>query len=242
MKRERVEILFQDEVLLIVSKPAGMLSIPDRFVPEKENLLDWLRDRFGQVFVVHRLDRETSGVICFARTEDAHRHLSLQFENRQVNKYYLALAEGSMPEESYMVDKPIAPHPTQSGKMILSKKGKESLTLVRPLERFRAFTLVEAEIRTGRTHQVRVHLQALGHPLVADPLYGRREALLLSEVKIHGYHLGRDQEERPLLQRTALHAWKLVLEHPVSGQKMSFEAPLPRDLQAVLQQLRKWGR
>ncbi|MCB0632384.1 MAG: RluA family pseudouridine synthase [Saprospiraceae bacterium] len=237
----RPDILYADEHQLIVHKPTGMLSIPDRHVPEKLNLLDWLQQKYGQVLTVHRLDKDTSGVICFARHAEAHRHLSLQFEHNQVQKYYLALLDGQLHQAEGIIDQPIAPHPTRPGRMVVNKHGKEALTHFRRLESFQRFTLVEAEIKTGRTHQIRVHFQSLGFPLAVDEFYGPRPALYLSEIKGRAYRQGKDQDERPLLDRLSLHARQLSLtlfgkEHPES-----FEAPLPKDLSVALKQLRKWN-
>lgn len=236
------EVLYEDEAVLVVNKPAGLLTIADRF-GNADNLHGWLERRYGRVFVVHRLDRETSGVLCFARTEDAHRHLSLQFEHHAVDKFYLALVDGVVQEEEGEIDRPIGPHPTIAGKMVVAAWGKPSLTFYRVLERFRNFTLVEALLKTGRTHQARVHLQSIGYPLAVDALYGRRTALLLSEIKGRAYKMGKfSDEERPLLERTALHAFRLRFDHPTSEERMEFRAEPPKDLNAVLQQLRKWGQ
>lgn len=239
---KKVQVLHSDDHLLVVNKESGVLSIPDRFVPEKFNLQTYLSETFGRTWVVHRLDRETSGVICFARTESAHRQLSQQFAERTVQKIYLALVDGRLLHPEGSIEKAIAPHPTQAGKMIAGAKGKPSLTHYRVQELFKAFTLVEAEIHTGRTHQVRVHFAAIGHPLAVDPLYGKREGFFLSEVKGRSYHLGKNQEERPLMSRTTLHAWQLTLTHPHTNQRMTFEAAPPKDFAAVLKQLRKWGK
>ena len=241
MPKLKPEILFEDEQLIVANKPPGLLSIPDRFALEKPNLLALLTNEYGKVWTVHRIDRETSGLICFARNEEAHRHLSQQFEQRTVEKTYLALLDGGATPEAGTIDRPIAESHTQPGKMVVAKKGKNAVTHYQVVERFRLFTLVEARIETGRTHQIRVHFESIGHPLAVDSLYGRREALLLSEIKQKGYHLGRGQEERPLMSRMPLHAWKLALDHPHAGERMEFEAPLPKDFAAVLKQLRKWG-
>ena len=241
MSKQKPEILYEDEHLIVANKPPGLLSIPDRFAPEKPNLLGLLNQRYGRAWTVHRIDRETSGLICFARNEEAHRHLSQQFEQRTVVKTYLALLDGpALPEEG-TIDRPIAESQNQPGKMTVAKKGKSAVTHYKVAERFRQFTLVEARIETGRTHQIRVHFESIGHPLAVDSLYGRREAFFLSEVKLKRYQLGRDEEERPLMSRMPLHAWKLALEHPHTGERMEFEAPLPKDFAAVLKQLRKWG-
>ncbi len=236
------EVLYEDKAVLVVNKPAGLLTIADRF-GNADNLHEWLERRYGRVLVVHRLDRETSGVLCFARTEEAHRHLSLQFEHHAVDKFYLALVDGVVQEDEGEIDRPIGPHPTVAGKMVVAAWGKPSLTFYRVLERFRNFTLVEALLKTGRTHQARVHLQSIGYPLAVDALYGRRTALLLSEIKGRAYKMGKfSDEERPLLERTALHAFRLRFDHPASEERMEFRAEPPKDLNAVLQQLRKWGQ
>lgn len=237
----RPDILFEDEHQLIVNKPAGLLSIPDRHVPEKPNLLDWLQQRYGSILTVHRLDKETSGVLCYARHAEAHRHLSLQFEHGQVRKCYLALLDGLLREKQGIIDRPIAPHPTRAGRMIVSKQGKAAVTHFRLLESFQRFTLVEADIKTGRTHQIRVHFQALGFPLAVDEFYGPRPALYLSEIKGRGYQLGKNKEERPLLGRLSLHAQQLSITPFGQAEIQTFVAEPAKDLSVTLKQLRKWN-
>lgn len=236
------EILYQDEALVVVAKPTGVLSIPDRFDPGKPNMHDALAARFPRVWTVHRIDRETSGAIVFALDEDAHRSLSLQFERRTVEKTYLALVEGVPLPDSGVIEQPIGPHPGKPGQMTIMRRGKYALTKYRVQEAFRGYALVEATILTGRTHQVRIHLASIGHPLVADPLYGRSEALFLSQIKSKGFHMGKLQEETPLIHRTALHAWRIAFDHPRSDERITVEAPLPKDLKAALNQLRKWRK
>lgn len=235
------EILYEDEHLVIADKPAGLLSIPDRN-GNKDNLVTALEKQFGKVFIVHRLDRETSGVICFARNEAAHRHLSIQFERHTTDKFYLALLDGVLHHDEGEIDKPIGEHPHIPGKMAITHPGKPSLTFYRTLERFKRYTLAEALIKTGRTHQIRVHFQSIGYPLAVDALYGRRAAFYLSEIKGKSYKSGKyTEEERPLMDRTSLHSYRLRIDHPVSGERLEFRAEIPRDLAAVLNQLRKWG-
>ncbi len=242
MSRLLPDIIYEDEHLLLANKPAGLLSIPGRYDKDAHSLLGLLNQRYGKVWTVHRIDRDTSGLIVFARNEEAHRHLSLQFEERRTKKSYLALLEGRLLQGEGLIDSPIAEDPAHPGKMMVARRGKAARTHYRLLESFRFFSLVEAEIETGRTHQVRVHFASIGHPLAADEMYGRRAAIFLSDIKQRGYHLGRGQEEQPLMSRLALHAWKLEFEHPATGEAMAFEAPLPRDFSAVLNQLRKWGK
>ncbi len=246
----KLDIIFEDDHILVVNKPANLLTIPDRFDAEKPSLYADLTKKFGKIFTVHRLDRETSGILVFAKTEEAHRHLSMQFENHETRKVYIALLDGVTHQDEGQIDGPITEHPTQLGKMMVSKKGKESLTLFKVIERFKHFTLVEADIRTGRTHQIRVHFQSLGYPLAVDAMYGRRAALYGRDFK-KKFKVGKfTEEELPMMKRTTLHALKLTFSHPhptvsgstISHETVSFETELPKDFRALLNQLRKWGK
>jgi 23S rRNA pseudouridine1911/1915/1917 synthase len=242
MKKD-IEILYQDDAIVIVSKPSGVLTIPDRFDASKVNLYHFLQQLFGEIFIVHRIDRETSGIVCFARTAEAHRFLSQQFEARDAEKFYLALVEGKMHSTEGIIDKPIAESMTEPGKMVIAKRGKQSITHWRVLEEFRHYTLIEAEIKTGRMHQIRIHLQSDGYPLAIDGTYGKKTEFMLSDVKLRKFKSGKfSEEERPLMSRTTLHAYRLVLTHPESGERMNFVCEPPKDFQAVLNQLRKWGK
>ena len=236
-------IFYEDEHLLVVNKPSGLLTIPDRF-GNKESLQAELEKRYGKVFVVHRLDRETSGILCFARNEAAHRHLSMQFEHHSTDKFYHTLVDGVLHHEEGEINKPIGEHPTIPGKMVVASWGKPSLTFYRALEHFAHFTLVETLIKTGRTHQIRVHLQHIGYPLAVDAVYGRREAFFLSEIKGKKYKSGKftDEEEKPLMARSSLHSSRLRLDHPVTEERLEFRSELPKDFAAVLNQLRKWDK
>jgi RluA family pseudouridine synthase len=243
MKANALNTIFADEHLIVCEKPSGMLSIPDRFDLTKPNVYHQLEAEYGQVWIVHRIDRETSGILVFARNEEAHRQLNQQFLERTVEKIYLALVEGRPVPPNGSIDKAIAPHPSIPGKMIASGKGKSALTLYQVVDTFKAFSLVEADIKTGRTHQIRVHFASIGHPLVVDPLYGKRDAFYLSEVKMRNFNLKKTQdEERPLVSRLTLHAHKLTLDHPATGERMAFTCELPKDFRALLSQLEKWGR
>ncbi len=240
LKMVQYTLIHEDEHLLIVNKPAGLLTIPDRIAPDKPNLVRALQSKYGKVMVVHRLDRETSGILCFARNEDAHRHLSIQFEKHTVDKFYHALLDGVLHADEGEIDRPIGEHPVIPGKMAISRSGKPSLTFYRALERFKRFTLAEVLIKTGRTHQIRVHMLSVGYPLAIDAVYGRRDAILLSEIKGKSFRLGKfTEEERPLMSRSSLHASRLRIDHPHTGERMQFETELPKDFAAVLSQLRK---
>jgi len=235
------ELIYEDEQIVVVSKPAGLLTIPDR-AGNKDNLVTALERNYGKIFIVHRLDRETSGILCFARNEAAHRHLSMQFEHHTSDKFYYALVDGVLHHDEGEIDKPIGEHPGISGKMAILHTGKPSLTFYRAIERFKRFTLVEALLKTGRTHQIRLHFQSIGYPLAVDAVYGQRPALFLSEIKGKAYRSGKySEEERPMMERTSLHAYRLRIDHPATGERMEFKAELPKDFAAVLSQLRKWG-
>jgi RluA family pseudouridine synthase len=230
------EILFEDDVVVVIDKPAGLLSIPDRFGVEIPNAEAILRKKYGEIYVVHRLDKDTSGVMVFAKSEGAHKNLSLAFENRQITKKYLALVDGvPLPSEGE-IEAPIGEDPSKAGKMkVDTKTGKDSSTSFKIVERFRKYSLLELNPKTGRQHQIRVHCAYIGHPLVVDILYGKRKELKLSEFK-RGY---KGSSEKPILGRLALHAKSLTFNHPTSGQELTFEAELPKDIKATLNQMRQ---
>jgi 23S rRNA pseudouridine1911/1915/1917 synthase len=233
-----IPVLFEDENLIILDKPAPLLTIPDRFNHAETNLAALLRSKFNDIFVVHRLDRETSGVILFAKNAESHRKLCAAFEDRLVRKKYLAIVNGTPKETKGIIELSIDEHPSKKGTMIISKKGKESVTEFSVLESLGNFSLVEAVPFTGRTHQIRVHLHAIGHPLAVDPVYGTRKELYLSEIK-RKFKTAKETEEQPLVSRCTLHSCSLTFPHPVSGEMITVESPLPRDMNALLAQLRK---
>ncbi|MEL6718160.1 MAG: RluA family pseudouridine synthase [Bacteroidota bacterium] len=240
--KKKYTILHEDDHLVIINKSAPFLTIPDRFNSDKINLYQSLKNKYGEIFTVHRLDMETSGVICFAKTADAHKHLSQQFEARTTQKIYHAIVQGVVTNESGEINEPIAAHLHIAGKMTTHKKGKPSLTYYRVVERFKRYSLVELDLKTGRTHQIRVHLSSIGHSLAIDRLYSNKEAFYLSEIKQRSYKTSKFEQERPLMNRLSLHAHQLTIQHPQTQEKVTFEAPLPKDFRAMLQQLRKWGK
>lgn len=230
-------IIHEDENLIALNKPSGLLSIPDR-EGKDISLKKLLIEKYGGIFTVHRLDRGTSGLIVFAKNEITHKHLSLQFEERQTEKIYLGLVLGSMLERKGSIDAPIAEHPAKKGLMSVYRKGKESLTDYEVMEDFKIFSWVRFQIHTGRTHQIRVHAKHIGNPIVCDELYGDGKPVLLSSLK-HKFKLSKNElEERPILNRLALHALSLKVK-TVNEGVLHLEAPLPKDLRALLQQLRK---
>jgi 23S rRNA pseudouridine1911/1915/1917 synthase len=246
---EPLVLLYEDRDALVVDKPADLLVEPDRWDETKPNLIGAMQalsasrgDEGFRARLVHRLDRDTSGVVLVAKSVDAERLLGQAFERGEIHKRYLALVEGEHPladGEFEEIALPIGPDAKRSGVMQVRDDGKPSLTRVSVAQRFRGFTLLECSPRTGRTHQIRVHLAATGFPLVVDPLYGRRRALLLSEIKA-SYRHKPGQTETPLIGRLTLHA--LGIEFPLvadPARRVVVESPLPRDFVRTLKQLAK---
>ncbi len=231
-------IVLDNNDLVALNKPPGLLSIPDREGTEP-SLKTFLQKKFERIFTVHRLDRETSGIIVFAKNEEMHRHLSMQFEERQTEKIYVGLVIGSMEKKKGSINSSITEHPVKKGMMIIHQKGKEALTDYEVLEDFSLYSWVQFQIHTGRTHQIRVHMKELGHPLACDELYGDGKPILVSSIKRKKFKLSKDvEEETPILGRLALHSYQLRFKD-LSGQLVSLEALPPKDLRATLQQLRK---
>lgn len=238
--KNTLEILFEDDQVVVVNKPAGLLTLPDRYLPDIPNLRSMLLDRFGDIFTVHRLDRDTGGVLVFAKNAEAHKSLNDQFEHREVRKIYHALVSGIVEQDELAIDIPIEPDLARKGLMRPSARGKESLTLVKVLKRFRGFTLLECDLRTGRQHQIRVHCSAIGHPLVVDPQYGGGDKFLVSSIK-RRFNLQKFEEEKPLIDRLTLQSVSLEFSHPISGEKIIASAPYPKDFRAIIQVLEKYA-
>jgi 23S rRNA pseudouridine1911/1915/1917 synthase len=230
-------IMYEDDDIIVINKPSGMLSIPDR-EGKDISLKKILQDKYEQVFTIHRLDKDTSGLIVFGKNAGTHQELSRQFEQRETKKIYQGLVLGSPSQKSGQIDAPIAEHPVKKGMMTVYRNGKESLTDYEVLKDYSIYSWMQFRIHTGRTHQIRVHMKLLGHPVVCDELYGDGKPVLLSSIKPK-YKLSKDQEEeQPLLNRLALHAYSLGLTL-MNGEAKEFTAPLPKDLRATLQQLDK---
>ena len=236
MQRKSWEIIKETDDFVAINKPAGLLSIPDRDADEI-SLKKILKDIYGEIYTVHRLDRETSGVIIFAKNESAHKYLSKLFEERTVEKYYLGLVNGTPAEKENTIDAPIAQHSVKSTKMIIHKRGKPSVTDYKVLEQFRKFSYLQFRIHTGRTHQIRAHMKFLGHPLFNDATYGGDKVLQGTSFAKYKTFV---HNAFSLIPRQALHAKSLGFEHPRTGQWMQFDTDLPQDFQQVLDKWEKY--
>ena len=226
-----LDIVYEDEWMAVVNKPQGMVVHP---APGNETgtlvsaLLFHIKDLSGingelRPGIVHRLDKDTSGLLVIAKNDAAHNSLAKQIEEKSARRIYAAIVHGNIKEESLTIDKSIDRSRTDRKKMAVSVGGRHAVTHIRVLERFGAFTYVEAELETGRTHQIRVHLSSIQRPVAGDQAYGPKD------VKLHK-------------NGQLLHAKKLVLRHPSTGEEMTFEAPLPDYFENVLQKLRSTAR
>ncbi len=235
-----LKALYEDRHLIVVDKPPGLVVHPGAGV-YSGTLVNALLHRcpdlagIGGVLrpgIVHRLDKDTSGVLVVAKDDLAHRSLSDQFRKHTAERNYVGIVFGQLPEEG-QVDAPVGRHPTHRKKMsVRPRKGRDARTYWRVLERFRSFNLAEFRLETGRTHQVRVHLSSIGHPILGDPLYGGRKRLASMEPLALRQGLQR-------LKRQALHAASLGFVHPVTGDVLKFSSPLPEDIREAIALLRR---
>ena len=214
-------VVHEDEHLLVIDKPAGLVVHPGSGNWSGTMMNALLHHAKGaanlpRAGIVHRLDKDTSGLLVVAKTEAAQASLVRQLQARTVKRTYLALARGKV-SGGGTIDAPIGRHPVQRTRMAVVASGKPAVTHYRVKRRFAAHTLLECSLETGRTHQIRVHLASIGHPIEGDPMYAG---------KAHG-----------TFRRQALHAWKLAFEHPATGKAVRFEAPLPEDFRALLEAL-----
>jgi len=237
-------ILYEDESLLVIDKPAGMVVHPAAGHSGGtlvNALLHHCRDLSGiggvlRPGIVHRLDKETSGLLVVAKSDEAHWGLAGQFKRREVRKTYLALVYGEPKTDGGRIEAAVGRHPTDRKRMSTqSRRGRSAVTVWRIRDRYGVAALLEVDIETGRTHQIRVHLTDLGHPVVGDRVYGGA-----GRVRSVGDPAARARMKA--LDRQALHAWRLAFTHPVTGEKMQFSAPLPEDMAGLCAFLRERGK
>ena len=232
-------VLYADDDIVVLNKKSGLLIAADRYDEAAPRLDIEAESEFGKLFAVHRIDKDTSGAIVYARNEKAHRSLSLQFEHREVEKIYHCLVYGRPLWETLHADEALLPDGDAKHRTVVNKKsGKNSVTDFRLIGVCGQYAWIEAVPKTGRTHQIRAHLAAHGLYIVCDPLYGgNQKPVRLSDFKKKWN--GDVFEERPLLARLALHAYKLTFAHPATGERMAFYAPYPKDMDATRKQLAK---
>jgi RluA family pseudouridine synthase len=215
-------IIYQDENLLAVNKPSGFLTIPGGFSTDTPVLKPLLEGVFGELWTIHRLDKDTSGIILFARNAKAHSHLNQQFDRRQVSKEYRAIVYGVPEWKTFDVNQPLLVNGDRSHRTIPSSRGKPAFTAIKVLHHFPCFTYLSAHPKTGLTHQIRAHLSSISFPILADELYAKKNIL---------------PDDYSIISRLALHAYQIQFEHPVSLDKTILCAPIPDDFRSALDQL-----
>jgi 23S rRNA pseudouridine1911/1915/1917 synthase len=249
-----IQVVYEDEALTVVNKPAGMVTHPAKgnwrgtLVNAIQFHFDTLSTLAGEnrPGIVHRLDRDTTGLLVVVKDDLAHRRLALQFELRQVHKEYLALVYGVPERDSDYIERSIGFHPVSREKMAIRSTqdgGKPAVTFYEVVERFRGYALVRCQPQTGRTHQIRVHLTHIGHPIVADKAYSGRDKLTLADLIDRGIPVAsktaEGEHETTLIERQALHAYALRFTHPFTGKEIALHAAPPADMTRTLEALRQ---
>lgn len=231
-----MEILYQDETLLVINKPAGLSTLPDGYNPTLPHVKSVLELQTGRLWIVHRLDKGTSGVLLLARTAESHRSLNTQFEQHQVSKIYHALVIGNPIWHVKTIDLPLRPNGDRSHRTLIDRdNGKLAISHLKVLERFGHYCLVEAAPETGRTHQIRAHLSSEDLYIIGDKLYGFRK----SGIPMESHPQYEIDLSKISVAGIGLHARSLEINHPISGQRLKFEALYPACWEEILQLLRK---
>lgn len=231
--------VYSDSEIVVLNKKSGWLTAADRYDAESPRLDEAAKKEFGELFAVHRIDIDASGLVLYARNEDVHARLLQQFNTGKVEQVFHCLVYGRPQWKELHADLKLLPDGDQRHRTTVNKKiGKVSITDFRLLCSPGPFSWIEAIPRTNRTHQIRIHLQQNGVNIVCDPLYsGNQKPVRLSDIKKKWN--GDTQEERPLLKRLALHAWSISFEHPADGKRLVFTAPYQKDMDATRKQLAK---
>ncbi len=230
-----ITIVYEDEDIAVIDKPKGMVVHPAAG-NENGTLVNALLYHMGERLsgiggerrpgIVHRIDKDTSGLLVIAKNDFAHNILSEGLKTHSIDREYMAIAIGNFKDDGATVNKPIGRNPRDRKKMAIVADGREAITHYTVAERFDGFTLLKVKLETGRTHQIRVHLSSVGHPLAGDEVYG-------------GGNTKFEKQNKDLLAGQALHAYRLTLTHPKSGEVLTFESPLPKYFEALLEKLRK---
>jgi tRNA pseudouridine32 synthase / 23S rRNA pseudouridine746 synthase len=225
-------ILYSDDQIVIVNKPAGLLSIPDGYDPTLPSLSGIMRKELGEIWIVHRLDKDTSGAILFARTAEVHRDLNIQFTAHKVQKIYHALVEGSPAWTDQSVSSPLKVNGDRRHRTVVNyKQGKPAKTEFTVIEKFEGVSLIAGRPKTGYTHQIRVHLSSIGYPILVDHLYNHR-------YKTSSAGEPPKREAECWINRLALHAFQLTFQNLITNIKFTIQAPYPDDFQIALERLR----
>ncbi len=238
--KNKLEVLFENKSIIALAKPPGLLSVPDRYKADRPSLATMILTSFPTARPLHRLDLETSGVLLFCLDPEAFGWYSDQFESRTISKKYIAITDGRCITNEGQIDAALLTQST--GKVAINKKGKPSQTNWRLIESFRNHSIFELQPLTGRTHQIRVHLSSLGHPIVGDITYGSKGPLFISSLKgKNKYNLSKDtEEERPVIERVALHASAITFNDFLTKKPIEVIAELPKDMRVALSKLRQY--
>lgn len=239
-----LDIVFEDNYVMLINKPYDMVVHPAGGHPSGTlvNALAFHCQNLSQVNgpskpgIVHRLDRDTSGIMLVIKSDVVHSHIAMQFEKRYIKKEYIAVVEGEIMLDSDEIKLPIGRHKTDRQRMAIRRDiGKEASSVYEVMERFRGYTMVKIMPKTGRTHQIRVHMRSIGHPVVADATYSNQDSLCISDL----LQKERETDEIPIIERQALHAHKIEFFHPIQNRKMEFQVDIPPDISNLVKALRE---
>ena len=224
--------IYEDEYIIAIEKPAGLLSIRDGYKPDLPNVHSILQQRAQKIWIVHRLDKETSGVMIFAKNDDAHRKLNLQFEHHLISKIYLTIVWGQFNQINQTVDLPLIINADRKHRTRVTKEyGKVAITHINLIHQYHQFAYISVIPETGYTHQIRAHLSEIGHPILGDILYGNLQKEVKNKV---------DQDSTIHASRLFLHCHKLIFTHPVFERVIQLQSPVPLEFNELLRKIDKY--